>query len=60
MRIVARRCPKREAAEARRLLAESDWRIIRAMEAELLRRGADLPADVIAARQAARERLNKD
>ena len=58
MRIVARRNPAREAIRARKELAQSDWRILRAVEAMLAREGA-LDADILARREAARDVLRK-
>jgi RIO-like serine/threonine protein kinase len=58
MRIVARRNPKAEAAEARAQLAADDWRVIRAMEAYLAERDA-IPADLRAERQALREKAGR-
>jgi RIO-like serine/threonine protein kinase len=58
MRIVARRNPKAEAAEARAQLAAEDWRIVRAMEAYLAERDA-IPAELHAKRQELREKAGR-
>jgi RIO-like serine/threonine protein kinase len=58
MRIVARRNPKAEAADARAQLAAEDWRVIRAMEAFLADRDA-IPADLRAKRQELREKAGR-